>query len=265
MILTSPKPRAPTSTSTNTVLGLGVGPGLGNGVGETTTSTSATTSTTLSMKAPPKEVGFVHQESSPDDPISAYQYTNSFSQSTQSRDTDLYDTRDSRHLSVPLSSSHDPSSATPDTASSEESPSASSHRSRSQSSLGSILNPPEPTTLSFKAADILQRLDQVLHAETLNRLWSSALTTPPRRLLLSSRMLQVASHDTVKDRFLFLFSDVLVIAKPMLPDRDSLRDVQKIYPPDRKFVIKNVVHLKDIHLNVGRDECSQKPTGAVVA
>lgn len=230
------KGRAPTSTSTNTVI-----------------------ANTFSAKDASKE----SEISSPEDPISAYQYSSAFSQNSQNHDTDLYDTRESRHLSVPLSSSQDPSSATPDPASSEESPSASSHRS--QSSLGSILSPPELTTLSAQANDILRRLDDVLQAESLNRLWSSALTTPPRRLLLSSPMLQVANESTVKDRFLFLFSDVLVIAKPMLPDRDSLHDVQKIYPPDRKFIIKNVVHLKDLHLNVDRDECSQKPTSAVVA
>ena len=111
----------------------------------------------------------------------------------------------------------------------------------------------------------MSRLDEALGRGSKSSVWPIAMDDPPRKLVLCSPVLQVNNANTVKDRFLFLFSDILVIAKPMLPDRDSLRDVQKIYPPDRKFVIKNVVHLKDIHLNVGRDECSQKPTGAVVA
>ncbi|KAH8119643.1 hypothetical protein DFH11DRAFT_1566213 [Phellopilus nigrolimitatus] len=203
-------------------------------------------------------------ESSPDDPLTAYQYADSFPQLPQtSVDTDVYDMRDARHLSAPMSSSVDPSSATPDPASSEESPSQSSHRSRS--SMDSIYSPEESVTVSAQAAGILERLDQVLRSEFHNRLWTSALNTPPRRLLLSSPMLQVANCNTVKDRFLFLFSDILVIAKPMLPDRDSLLDNQKIYPPDRKFFIKNVVHLKDVRLNVDRDEDTSRPTSALVS
>ena len=54
----------------------------------------------------------------------------------------------------------------------------------------------------------------------------------------------------------------------MLPEnRDSLVDPQKVYPPDRKFFIKNVVHLKDLRLNVDRDEDMRvrAPTAAVVS
>lgn len=203
-------------------------------------------------------------ESSPDDPLQAYDYANAFShlptqgplslahKHSNIGVADIYELHESRHLSsVPVSSSHDPSSATPDPASSEESPSRSSHGSRL--SLDSLYSPEDNTEVSTQAVDILQRLDQALHADYHNRLWANALTSPPRRLLLSSPMLQVANCNTVKDRFLFLFTDVLIIAKPMLPDRDSFVDTQKVYPPDRKFFIKNVVHLKDLRLSVDRD------------
>ncbi|KAL5484779.1 hypothetical protein ACEPAI_7421 [Sanghuangporus weigelae] len=240
-----------------------------NRVANTSTSTSTSTSTAVmqSSSRDASREGDIH-ESSPEDPVQAYQYANAFPRSPETDGDGVvaaYDPQgqhESRHMSVPLSS-HDPSSATPDPASSEESPSQSSQRSTS--SLGSLYSPEEVVETTPKAADILQRLDQVLHAEYHNRLWSSALNTPPRRLLLSSPMLQVANCNTVKDRFLFLFTDVLVIAKPMLPDRDSLVDPQKVYPPDRKFFIKNVVHLKDIRLNIDRDEDPRRPTSAVVS
>ena len=225
-----------------------------------TNTVKGTPVSTVSMK-PPRDEEI--QEPSPDDPVTAYQYTNAFHLPANGAvDGDIEETRESNHFSVPLSS-HDPSSATPDPASSVESASQSSLRSRS--SMGSIYSPQEPIRESAQATDILQRLDQVLHAEIHNRLWTSALTTPPRRLLLSSPMLQVANCDTVKDRFLFLFTDILVIAKPILPDRDSLLDPQKLYPPDRRFLIKNVVHLKDLRLNVDRDEDPNKPLSALVA
>ncbi|KAI5115974.1 hypothetical protein M0805_002624 [Coniferiporia weirii] len=234
------KPRAPTSTSMSTVVAKSLSKDSGSRDGEI-------------------------QESSPDDPVLAYQYSNSFHRAPLSNtgmDTDAYDMHDSRHLSAPMSSSQDMSSATPDPASSEESPSQSSHRSGS--SMDSLYSPEESAMMSAQATDILQRLEQVLHADYHSRLWGSALTTPPRRLMLSSPMLQVVNCNTVKDRFLFLFSDILVIAKPMLPERDSLHDTQKIYPPDRKFFVKNVVHLKDIRLNVDRDEDAHRPTTALV-
>ena len=240
-----------------------------NRAANASTSTSTSTAVMQSSSRDASREGEI-QESSPEDPMHAYQYANTLPR-TRETDTDgvvdAYDPHEpheSRHISAPLSSSHDPSSATPDPASSEESPSQSSQRSTS--SLGSLYSPPEEVAESTpKAVDILQRLDQVLHADYHNRLWSSALNTPPRRLLLSSPMLQVANCNTVKDRFLFLFTDILVIAKPMLPDRDSLVDPQKVYPPDRKFFIKNVVHLKDVRLNIDRDEDPRRPTSAVVS
>lgn len=217
-------------------------------------------------------------ESSPDDPTAAYDYVNGFQAQALSSNghgrVNSYDAHESRHLSAPFSSSHEPSSATPDPASSEESPSQSSERS--ESSLGSIYAPegdavnherldPIPQATIAHAADIMERLDQALLADDRGSLWTNALNTPPRKLLLSTPMFQVANHSTVKDRFLFLFSDLLVIAKPMLPDRDSLLDPSKLYPPDRKFVIKNVVHLKDLRLNVDRDDDASKPSSALIS
>ncbi|TFY76695.1 hypothetical protein EWM64_g7320 [Hericium alpestre] len=81
---------------------------------------------------------------------------------------------------------------------------------------------------------------------------------PPRKLLLSSPVLQVANTNTVKDRFLFLFNDILVIAKPIMQDQDSLLDTTKRSPLNRKFIIKSVVQLRNLRFNADRDDSQKK-------
>ena len=210
------------------------------------------------------------QESSPDDPLVSYNLAQPTPRSPRAipnleGELDIDENRDSRHTSVPLSSQDMVSSTTPDPLSSADddgSPDLSSQASHS--SMASLFASHNAALNSTKAADLMDRLDQVLRADELNRVWSSALNSPPRRLMLSSPMLQVANRDTVKDRFLFLFSDILIIAKPLLPDRDSLIDTTKLYAPDRKFVIKNVVHLRDIRLNVDRDDDPRRMSTAMI-
>lgn len=73
---------------------------------------------------------------------------------------------------------------------------------------------------------------------------------PPSKLLLSSQVLQVANSNTVKDGFLFLFSDILVIAKPVTQDSDALLDTNKPLPLDRKFI---VVQPRDVWFTADRD------------
>ena len=206
-------------------------------------------------------------QSSPDDITSPYRYNQTFSHPYE-HGSDL------RHSSMPPpSSSQDPvSSTTPDPASSadESADRSLSHSSHaSQSSLGSVYSPvaENPGREIARASEILERIDQILRSDELNRLWSSAIYNPPRRQLLSSPMLQVVNANIVKDRFLFLFTDVLVIAKPILPPRDSLIDNPnpRPYPPDRMFMVKNVVHLRDLKINVDRDDEPHQLTSAVIA
>jgi hypothetical protein len=85
-------------------------------------------------------------------------------------------------------------------------------------------------------------------------MWASAIDDPPRKLLLSSPVLQVVNSNTVKDRFLFLFSDILVIAKPVVLDQDALMDPSKPNPMDRKFIVKSVVLLRHLRFSADREE-----------
>jgi hypothetical protein len=84
---------------------------------------------------------------------------------------------------------------------------------------------------------------------------STFVDDPPRRLLLSSQVLQVANSNTVKDRFLFLFNDILIVTKPVVThDYDVLVDITKLSPLEWKFVVKSVIQLRDVRFTVDRDD-----------
>jgi len=101
---------------------------------------------------------------------------------------------------------------------------------------------------------ILERLDELLGHGSRGPAGFTFVDDPPRKLLLSSQVLQVANSNTVKDRFLFLFNDILVIAKPVTQDYDALLDTNKPSPLDRKFIVKSVVQLRDIRFTADRDD-----------
>ena len=143
-----------------------------------------------------------------------------------------------------------PSSTTPDPQSSMD-----DYHSRSGSaSLSTLSSHPviDATKPGSQEPLILDLMD-----ELLSRADSSSLPTPiedpPRKLLLSSPVLQVVNSNTVKDRFLFLFNDVLVIAKPILHDQDSLMDPSTLTVLDRRFIIKSVVQLRNLRVRTDRD------------
>jgi serine/arginine repetitive matrix protein 2 len=60
---------------------------------------------------------------------------------------------------------------------------------------------------------------------------------PPRKLLLVTPVLQVVSKESARDRTLFLFSDVLIIAKCMTAGEGGLI-------MDKSFVVKTIIELK---------------------
>lgn len=78
------------------------------------------------------------------------------------------------------------------------------------------------------------------------------LEDPPRKLLLMNPVLQVVNQNTVKDRYLFLFTDLLIIAKPIIVEEDSTRDGKPSL--DRTFVVRSVIELHKLHLHSVRDE-----------
>lgn len=150
----------------------------------------------------------------------------------------------------PMSPAPDPnSSATPDPTSSLDD--YASQSSPSSSSPERIL---EPTTSRTPGAMILERLDEQMGSGSRGPSGSTFVDDPPRRMLLSSQVLQVANANTVKDRFLFLFNDILVVAKPVTHDYDALLDMNKPSPLDKKFIVKSVVQLRDVRFTADRDD-----------
>ncbi|KAF9935407.1 hypothetical protein FBU30_000005 [Linnemannia zychae] len=76
-----------------------------------------------------------------------------------------------------------------------------------------------------------------------------SLTNPPRKCIHHGKILQVINTSTVKDRYLFLFSDLLVIAKPMSDGHPTI---------DSRFQVKDVIELKKISLSLTRDKYDSK-------
>ncbi|CCM05013.1 uncharacterized protein FIBRA_07212 [Fibroporia radiculosa] len=151
-----------------------------------------------------------------------------------------------------------PSSTTPDPQSSlDEFPTRST--SVSYSDMSSSHHSPDPAYQEpSQGVVVLERLEEVLGRGSKSSLWPNVVDDPPRKLVLSSPVLQVANANTVKDRFLFLFNDILVIAKPIVQDHDNLLDPLKPSPLDRKFIVKSVCHLRELKFSGDRDESRTK-------
>ncbi|EPQ27041.1 uncharacterized protein PFL1_05325 [Pseudozyma flocculosa PF-1] len=81
---------------------------------------------------------------------------------------------------------------------------------------------------------------------------------PPRKLLLDEPVFQVISATTIKDRYLFLFSDILVIAKPIAPPGGRAPDGEAtklkgaaVLPDSRwSFSVKNILELARVKVSI---------------
>jgi serine/arginine repetitive matrix protein 2 len=146
-------------------------------------------------------------------------------------------------LSYPPSRSDPLLSSTPDPSSSlSDYP-----RSTSESSSSS------QCSFTPQGSVVIDKLDENLLRGSRNPRLTSIIDEPPRRSVLTWSVYQVVNQRTVKDRFLFLFKDLLVIAKPKLSSHENLVDF-KASSPGRLFVVKNVILLKDIRFTPGRTD-----------
>uniref|UniRef100_V5EPW9 SEC7 domain-containing protein n=2 Tax=Kalmanozyma brasiliensis (strain GHG001) TaxID=1365824 RepID=V5EPW9_KALBG len=80
---------------------------------------------------------------------------------------------------------------------------------------------------------------------------------PPRKLLASDPVFQVISATTIKDRYLFLFSDILVIAKPVAaPGAEigqtlgKMKQAAVLPSLSWKFSVKNILELHRLKVSV---------------
>ncbi|KAF9114817.1 hypothetical protein BGX27_009765 [Mortierella sp. AM989] len=86
-------------------------------------------------------------------------------------------------------------------------------------------------------------------APTLMEKKPISLTNPPRKCIHHGKILQVINVSTVKERYLFLFSDIMLIAKHMSEGKPTL---------DSRFQVKDVIELKKISLSLTRDKYDTK-------
>ncbi|SCV73391.1 BQ2448_7317 [Microbotryum intermedium] len=94
---------------------------------------------------------------------------------------------------------------------------------------------------------IIAKLDSLLGTEHLMSNHQTLLDQPPRKLLLHAPVLQVVNAHTVKDRHLFLFTDLLLITKPLIID-DPKTGMPTPSTLASQFIVKSVVELKQLKL-----------------
>ncbi|WVQ65857.1 uncharacterized protein L199_004035 [Kwoniella botswanensis] len=106
--------------------------------------------------------------------------------------------------------------------------------------------------LDQRSKDVLTRMDAVLAMGPDDPARPEILDDPPRKLLLSSQILQVVNTHTVKDRYLFLFNDILVIAKPIIS--------HGIHATlDMKYIVKSIVSLDRLAISGFNEEPTAEP------
>lgn len=154
-----------------------------------------------------------------------------------------------------LESPHVPRTSTPLSIKSIESTGRSTYSSemeRDNSSEGPYSLPSDRIRLpadQLPQHKILAHLDSILGTQDLDSEEPSMLDHPPRRLLLETPVLQIVNISTVKDRHLFLFNDLLIIAKPIIEDH-PLTGQPLPSTLANSFVVKSIVELKHVKLDV---------------
>lgn len=103
---------------------------------------------------------------------------------------------------------------------------------------------------------VMKRLNDMLSMQPEPKKLSH-LDIPPRHLLLHSPVLQVVNANTVKDRYLLLFNDILVIAKPLVEENARGEPV----PPtlDTRFAVKSIVELPKLKLTAQAVDNGEDP------
>ncbi|KAG8835012.1 hypothetical protein FRC17_005860 [Serendipita sp. 399] len=96
------------------------------------------------------------------------------------------------------------------------------------------------TQKALSPLDILAGIDTLINRNSAGSIVDNkykVVEDPPRKLLLVTPVLQVVSRDVAKDRTLFLFSDLLIVAKCMTGGEGGL-------PMDKLYSVRNILDLK---------------------
>lgn len=116
-------------------------------------------------------------------------------------------------------------------------------------------------SLAPTTAAIIHRYSRMLSSagptQTVPGTTQEDMLDPPRKLLATDPVFQVISATTIKDRYLFLFNDILVIAKPVsAPGAEAGQPLGKmkqaaVLPSlSWKFSVKNILELHRLKVSV---------------
>lgn len=122
------------------------------------------------------------------------------------------------------------------------------------SNVDSIDDDSEQSTmpLSIKSQAVISRMNALMALPPDDPSRPDFLDDPPRKLLLAQQVLQVVNSQTVKDRYLFLFNDILVVAKPLIT-QGAMATL------DMQFSVKSIVSLSSVVVSGITDEPTQEP------
>ncbi|KAH7108225.1 hypothetical protein BKA62DRAFT_764292 [Auriculariales sp. MPI-PUGE-AT-0066] len=121
------------------------------------------------------------------------------------------------------------------------------------STTGSFASPQSERSISGlgfspKASGALLKFESLLASGPLK-----IMESPPRKLLFMSAVSQVVNVNTVKNRVLFLFNDILIIAQPAVEDESpSASGARPLL--DRLYEVRNVVELHRMRFCPGRED-----------
>ncbi|KAI7865744.1 uncharacterized protein EV154DRAFT_533008 [Mucor mucedo] len=117
----------------------------------------------------------------------------------------------------------------------------------------------EPVVLS----ETVERLKKLLITKPPTQ-QPKPLPSPPRQHLLQTPVFQVVNANSVKDRYLFLFNDLLLICKPIMDENiivststrnSSERNRYRFRPNENSlFQVKNIVQLGQLTLYISKED-----------
>lgn len=121
-----------------------------------------------------------------------------------------------------------------------------------------------PSSSPLRSENVIPDLPMGAAEEHVPGISSESLSDPPRRLIKAGPIYQVVSDTMVKDRFLVLFDDLLVIAKPIAPPLPSSKKAADSSPPNPvladlewTFSAKSMVELHHVKLSTPKETVSQ--------
>lgn len=124
------------------------------------------------------------------------------------------------------------------------------------------LAPKETSQLEPRTVAMLQRASRILTSPLkasptspgVPGVTAADVEAPPRQLLKVSPVFQVVSSSTIKDRFLILFDDILVVAKPLAPPLSYSADGAVTSPDIRwTFVVKSIIEVRHLSITTPKE------------